>query len=70
MPKALVIGAGSMGLFLQYLIQESEDSLLLARDGSNRELSEKSLKLTGAIEGELEVASVTWSGAYKNQRHA
>ncbi|MBX9879162.1 MAG: ketopantoate reductase family protein [Candidatus Obscuribacterales bacterium] len=61
MLKNLVIGAGSMGLILQYLIQESEESHLLARDSSCAALLDKPLEVTGAVEGSLNIQCYSWS---------
>lgn len=61
MLKGLVIGAGSMGLLLQYLVQESQEIHLLARDSSCAALNTTPLTVTGVIEGGLSVRCHTWS---------
>ena len=57
----LVIGAGSMGLFLQYLLQKSENIHLLARDSSCAALAKENLLITGVLEGVLSVHCHSWT---------
>ncbi len=61
MSQGIVIGAGSMGLFLQYLVQESADTCLLTRESSLRAFAEEPLKVTGALEGNLNIKCHSWA---------
>lgn len=53
--RACVIGAGSIGLFLQYLLQKSVPATLLGRQKSVSALSEKRLAISGAVASECQV---------------
>jgi 2-dehydropantoate 2-reductase len=50
-----VIGAGSIGLFLQYLLQPTVNSLLIARPASVAALGAQPLTISGAIVDQLQV---------------
>jgi 2-dehydropantoate 2-reductase len=58
--SALVIGAGSIGSFIQFLIQEVESSELLTRDYSFQLLNTMALRVTGSIDGTLPVKCTSW----------
>lgn len=49
-----------MGLFLQYLIQESCNTYLLARDYSFSQLNSSDLKVTGSLAGSLKIRCHSW----------
>lgn len=51
----MVVGAGSIGLFLQYLLQGPTQSVLYARSHSRDILQNKPLQITGQREGSLKV---------------
>ncbi len=61
MLKGLVIGAGSMGLLLQYLVQESESMHLIARESSCAAFAQEPLNVTGTLEGKLTIKCHSWS---------
>lgn len=56
-----VIGAGSIGLFIQYLLQPVVSSVLVARPASCEKLTHVPLRLTGAIEASRQIGCQTWA---------
>ncbi|HNJ40703.1 MAG TPA: 2-dehydropantoate 2-reductase [Acidobacteriota bacterium] len=55
-----VIGAGSIGLFVQYLLQPIVSSVLVARPASCDRLNQSPLRLTGAVESSLQMVCQPW----------
>lgn len=56
-----VIGAGSIGLFIQYLLQPIVSSVLVARPASCEKLNQSPLRLTGAVESSRQIRCQPWA---------
>jgi 2-dehydropantoate 2-reductase len=59
-PRIVIVGAGSIGLYLQYLLQDGKDSILIAREHSYRELRKQPLRITGSLESSLMLNCERW----------
>lgn len=58
LPQAYVIGAGSIGLYIQYILQKQLNCVLLARQHTYQKLKSSPLTLTGAVEDSILVNCV------------
>lgn len=56
-----MVGAGGIGLFIQYYLQQSLGTVLIARERSCAALADSPLKVTGIAEGELRLNCIGWS---------
>lgn len=61
MNRVYIVGAGGIGLFIQYYLQNSLQTLLIARDRSCATLAYSPLRVTGIVQGELRISCISWN---------
>lgn len=68
--RVYVVGAGGVGLFIQYRLQPHLETLLIARDASRTALSRSPLRVTGIVEGEMKLHCIGWDEMERLQQPA